>query len=282
MTTLENSILQEYKESLPRQQILSQSDKIKAKILFSLLPLLNWLFPKGNVQRFEKSAKFYLGLIDIDDNDCNPQQKPRMFLYLDLTSKPWYEPCDYEGLKFISDTIEKGAKDIKNEWLNNRSNKHNLVSRFVGSDYYPHLKEDDWGEFMLWDAGKFTKAARSLFPKTVKIVSKLESFMIPFGQVVFLVLKPGVALPPHYDPSNIDITCQLGLIIPENCGIRVGSETRNWTEDKTLFFDHSFEHEVWNKSDKERVVLVFDFYHSELTKLEKVLLWIFGKVFVGY
>ncbi len=53
MTTLENSLLQEYKESLPRQQILSQSDKIKVKILFSLLPLLNWLFPKGNVHRFE-------------------------------------------------------------------------------------------------------------------------------------------------------------------------------------------------------------------------------------
>ncbi len=59
MAILDNSILQEYKESLPRQQILSQSDKIKFKILFSLLLLLNWLFPKGNVHRFETWADRY-------------------------------------------------------------------------------------------------------------------------------------------------------------------------------------------------------------------------------
>ncbi len=243
---------------------------------------MNWLFPKGNVHRFEKSIKFYLGLIDINNDDCNPQQKPKSFLYLDLTSKPWYEPCGYDGLKFISDTLEKGAKDIEDEWSSNRLKKHNLVSRAGSSDLHPNLNEDDWGEFRLWEIGKFTKAARSLFPRTVKILSKLESFMIPFGQIGFVVLKPGVALPPHHDASNIEVTCHLGLIIPENCGIRVGSETRSWAEGQTLFFDHSFEHEAWNKSNKERVVLLLDLYNPELTKIEKFLLWIFGKAFVGY
>ncbi|NJR75450.1 MAG: aspartyl/asparaginyl beta-hydroxylase domain-containing protein [Scytonema sp. CRU_2_7] len=235
MTTLENSILQEYKESLPRQQILSQSDKIKVKIFFLLLTLLIFLFPKGNVHRFEKSLKFYLGLIDINNDDCNPQQKPKEFLYLGLTSKPWYESSDYDVLKFVSNTLTKGAKDIENEWSSNRLNKRRLVSRIRASDLYPSLKEDDWGEFMLWKDGKFTRTARFLFPKTVRIVSSLKPFIIPFGQVVFYVLKPGVAIPPHHDLSNIDVTCQLGLIIPENCAIRVGNETRTWTEGKTLF-----------------------------------------------
>ncbi|MDF5706506.1 MAG: aspartyl/asparaginyl beta-hydroxylase domain-containing protein [Nostoc sp. S4] len=280
MTTLGNSNLQEYKESLPHQQILDESDKIKLKILFSLLALLNLLFPISNVSRFEKSLKFYLGLIDHDN--FNMHQKPKRLLYLGITSKPWYECCDYHALKFISDTLVKGAKDIEDEWSSNYLKKHNLVSRCESSDVHPDLKEDDWGEFVLWKEGKFTKAGRSLFPRTVKIVSKLESFVIPFGQVVFLVLKPGVALPPHHDSSNIDLTCQLGLIIPENCAIRVGNETRSWTEGQTLFFDHSFEHEAWNKSQKERVVLLLDLYHPELTKVEKFLLWFFGKAFVGY
>jgi hypothetical protein len=280
MTELENSMLQEEKKMLQKEQSLSQGNDIKLKILFLLLGFLKWFFPKGNIHRFEKSVKFYFGLIDNDE--FNPQQKPTEFLYLGLTSKPWYEPFEYELLKFISDTLEKGAKDIEGEWLSNRSYKGDLVSRAEPSDRHSSLRDDDWGEFVLWKEGKFTKTAYSLFPKTVEIVSKLESFIIPFGQAVFLVLKPGVTLPPHHDGSNIDVTCQLALVTPENCGIRVGSETRNWTEGKTLFFDHSFEHEAWNKSQQERVILLLDLYHPELTKIEKFLLWFCGKAFLDY
>lgn len=235
MATLENSILQEYKESLPRQQILSQSDKIKVKILFSLLPLLNWLFPKGNVQRFGKSIKFYLGLIYINNDDFNPQQKPKLFLYLGLTSKPWYESDDYDVFKIVTNTLEEGAKDIKSELLMNISHKKEFTPMYDPSDIPiydssdiklpPSYKKNDWVKFLLWEDGNFTQKARYLFPKTVNILSKLGSFINPFEQGYFLVLKPGISLPPHHDATNIDVTCHLGLIIPENCGIRVGSET---------------------------------------------------------
>jgi len=282
MNRRENLILQEYKELLPHHKISSKSDSIKVKILFGLLALLKVFFPRSNVDRFEKSVKFYLGLVDLNNNNLNIEQRPKTFLYLDITSKPWYESYDYEILKFISNTLEKGFKDIKREWLSNRLNKKDLVSRYKLSELYPSLEEDDWGNFILYKEGSFTKAAYSLFPKTVKILSKLKSFIIPFGEAVFLVLKPGVALPPHYDDSNIDVTCQLGLIIPDDCAIRVRRETRGWVEGKTLFFDHSFEHEAWNNSDEERVVLLLDLYHPELTKIEKFLLWIFAKVLAKY
>ena len=281
MNKLEDSISQEYKTSLPHEEISSQSNNLQIKILLGLLALLKLLFPKGSLDRFEKSIKFYLGLIDLDDNNLNLDQKPEIFFYLGLTSKPWYESSDYEILKFISNTLEKGAQDIEEEWLSNRLNKGVLVSRYESSDLYPSLQEDDWGTLILWKkGGGFTKAAYSFFPKTVKILSELKSFIIPFGEAVFLVLKPGVVIPPHHDESNIDITCQLGLIIPDNCAIRVGRETRTWVKGKTLFFDHSFEHEAWNNSDRERVILLIDLYHPELTRIEKLLLWIVEKVFI--
>ncbi|MBE9103654.1 aspartyl/asparaginyl beta-hydroxylase domain-containing protein [Nostoc cf. edaphicum LEGE 07299] len=272
---------QEYKESFQNEQILlPDSDNIKIKIFFLLLKSLIFLFPKSNVQRFEKSLKFYLGLINIDD--CNPQQKPTLFLYLGLPSKPWYEPDDYEVFKIVTNTLEEGAKDIKSELLMNIHNKNNFTPVIDPSDDPIHLlgtdielpashKKDDWSLFRLWLDGKFTQEARYLFPKTVNILSKLKSFIDPFEDVYFLVLKPGVVLPPHHDASNAYITCQLGLIIPENCGIRVGSETRSWTEGKTLFFDQSFEHEAWNKSQKERVVLLVHLRHPELSNLENFL-----------
>lgn len=284
MTNLREN--QGYKESLQNEKILPNSDKLKIKIFFLLLKFLAFLFRKGDVHRFEKSLKFYLGLINIED--CNPQQKPALFLYLGLTSKPWYEPDDYEIFKIVANTLEEGAKDIKSELLMNIHNTNNFTPVIDPSDgsIYQHLtdielpashKKDDWLLFRLWLDGKFTQEARYLFPKTVNILSKLKSFIDPFEDVYFLVLKPGVVLPPHHDTSNTYITCQLGLIIPENCGIRVGSETRSWTEGKALFFDQSFEHEAWNKSQKERVVLLVHLRHPELSKLENFLYEFFYK-----
>lgn len=85
-------------------------------------------------------------------------------------------------------------------------------------------------------------------------------------------MKPGVALPPHRDMINTSLTCHLGIIIPEDCGIKVDSKIRGWMRGKTLFFDDSFEHEAWNKSNQERVVLSFDLSHPEMTDIEKKLL----------
>ncbi|BAZ20910.1 putative aspartyl/asparaginyl beta-hydroxylase [Kalymmatonema gypsitolerans NIES-4073] len=282
---------QEYKQSIQNKKILlSKSEKAKIKIGFSLLKLLNILFAKGNIHRFENSLKFYLGLIDINIDDWNPQQKPTLFLYLGLPSKPWYEPDDYDVFKIVTNTLEEGAKEIKSELLMNISNKNNFLTpvidpssdrstyeQFTDIELPASHKKDDWSLFRLWLDGKFTEEARCLFPKTVNILSKLESFIDPFEDVYFLVLKPGVVLPPHHDPSNTFITCQLGLIIPESCGIRVGNETRSWTEGKTLFFDQSVEHEAWNKSQKERVVLLVHLRHPELSKFENFLYELFRK-----
>jgi len=53
----------------------------------------------------------------------------------------------------------------------------------------------------------------------------------------------------------------LALLIPapaEQCGIRVGSETRHWQEGKALIFDDTFMHEAWNHTGEKRVVLFVD------------------------
>ncbi len=53
----------------------------------------------------------------------------------------------------------------------------------------------------------------------------------------------------------------LGLIVPkqaEQCRIRVGEDIRYWEEGKSLMFDDTFNHEVWNDTDETRVVLFVD------------------------
>jgi aspartyl/asparaginyl beta-hydroxylase (cupin superfamily) len=49
------------------------------------------------------------------------------------------------------------------------------------------------------------------------------------------------------------------LITPYHCALRVGGETRSWTQGQCFIFDDTVEHEAWNRSDSDRVVLMIDF-----------------------
>lgn len=61
----------------------------------------------------------------------------------------------------------------------------------------------------------------------------------------------------------------LPLIIPEDCAIRVGNETRAWSEGECLIFDDSFQHEAWNRSNQSRAVLILEVWNPQLTAVER-------------
>jgi aspartyl/asparaginyl beta-hydroxylase (cupin superfamily) len=92
------------------------------------------------------------------------------------------------------------------------------------------------------------------------------------GAVFFSVLTSGVHIPPHHDATNARITCHLGVLVPDKCAIKVDGDTQEWNEGGCLFFDASFMHEAWNKSDSNRVCLILDLWHPELTQLERLIL----------
>ena len=50
--------------------------------------------------------------------------------------------------------------------------------------------------------------------------------------------------------------------------IRVGNETRAWKQGAVIFFDDSWEHEVWNRCSRERVVLQLVFAHPDLERAD--------------
>jgi aspartyl/asparaginyl beta-hydroxylase (cupin superfamily) len=82
-------------------------------------------------------------------------------------------------------------------------------------------------------------------------------------------LRPGARIPPHHGVLNSRLICHLPLIVPDRCGFRVGNETRAWEEGKLLVFDDSMEHEAWNDSDRDRVVLIFDVWRPELGEADR-------------
>ena len=78
---------------------------------------------------------------------------------------------------------------------------------------------------------------------------------------MFSILSPRKHIEAHRGPYKGVLRYHLGLVVPrekERCRIRVGEDIRHWEEGRSLVFDDTYDHEVWNDTDDLRVVLFVD------------------------
>ncbi|WP_395622935.1 aspartyl/asparaginyl beta-hydroxylase domain-containing protein [Sphingomonas daechungensis] len=132
-------------------------------------------------------------------------------------------------------------------------------------------KSLDWGAFHLWKEGDRIGANCARAPQTAEFVESLPLCRIPgrAPAVFFSILKAGSHIPPHTGVTNVRSIVHLGLIVPDGCGFRVGGETREWREGEAFVFDDTIEHEAWNRSDKDRAVLIIDTWNPHLSEHER-------------
>lgn len=128
----------------------------------------------------------------------------------------------------------------------------------ISPDQYRLAKGKNWKTFVLFGFGQRLEKNTQLTPKTAEIleaVPKLQTAM-------FSILAPGYHIPAHKGVTKGILRSHLGLIIPkdrEQCRIRVDDTITAWKEGEIFVFDDTYEHEVWNDTDEERVILLFDF-----------------------
>ena len=72
--------------------------------------------------------------------------------------------------------------------------------------------------------------------------------------------------------TNTRLTVHLPLIVPGQCAFRVGGETRDWVEGEALVFDDTIEHEAWNDSASDRVILILDTWNPHLSDHERAMI----------
>jgi aspartyl/asparaginyl beta-hydroxylase (cupin superfamily) len=94
-------------------------------------------------------------------------------------------------------------------------------------------------------------------PETTRLIEAIPGLKVAF----FSILAPGKHIPAHRGKHKGLIRYHLALKVPEpreQCRIRVDNEIRHWEEGKSLLFDDTYIHEVWNDTDGYRVVLFLD------------------------
>lgn len=127
-----------------------------------------------------------------------------------------------------------------------------------------------WMQFELFARGRKIPNNCDRAPFTCQLVEGIKSASgCTRGQIKFSLMHPGTHIWAHTGPTNCRIRAHLGLVVPEGTRIRVANDTRTWIPGKFIIFDDSFEHEVFHEGTSIRLVLIVDFWHPELSELQR-------------
>jgi aspartyl/asparaginyl beta-hydroxylase (cupin superfamily) len=263
------SLPDEWRAELRRAESLSQHHRREFEAhLLSCLTRAGFDASAGD--RFAHAVDLLLGKREVFS------QQPRFFYYPELPQ-----------IQFFARQLFPWVSELESEFAAIRSEARAVLD--ANTDFVPYVQREgnrpvfnerglldnsDWGAFFLIKNGVTVEANAARCPRTVAAVAKIPLCRIDkrTPSVLFSLLRPGARIPPHHGFMNARVIAHLPLIVPPNCGLRVGNETRRWSEGEALFFDDSIEHEAWNLSAEPRIVLIFDVWRPELAARERELI----------
>jgi aspartyl/asparaginyl beta-hydroxylase (cupin superfamily) len=244
---------------------LNEADKQK---LASVLSEAKGKYSRSALERLEEAFAIATGSKQ-PDSTGDPSQAGVNFFFPGLTAKPWHDPKDFPMIAKLEQSWGAIRDELKYALDNKRGFQH-YIRRGDDQQNDPNSEvPKEWKALYLKEHTEEFPENRAMCPETVKIIAsepRVENY------VIFSALNPGGHILPHHATYNWTFNIHLGLIVPDNCALRVKDETRRWEEGKCLVFDASFEHEAWNRGNFTRFVLLITTYHPDLTDIEISLL----------
>ena len=202
-------------------------------------------------------------------------QEPRHYFFPGLPQIQFYERAPFPWLEHL----EAATGEIRAELLQVLKQDSAFRPYVESNSRLPHtdaqglLDNPAWSAFYLWQHGELVPENAARCPKTVAAFADVPLAWVKnrSPSVLFSLLRPGAHIPPHTGEVNTRLICHLPLIVPENCSLRVGNETRTVVEGKAWVFDDTIEHEAWNQSRETRVILLFEIWRPELSAEERAM-----------
>ncbi len=202
-------------------------------------------------------------------------QQPRYYFFPELPQVQFYDRNAFPWL----DKVEAATGEIRAELIEVLKDPSKFKPYVQGEPRRPHNEQEGmlnnpaWSAFYLWQEGHVVAENAARCPATMSALADapLSRVKNRSPSVLFSLLRPGARIPPHTGFVNTRLICHLPLIVPRDCGFRVGNETRTPVEGKAWVFDDTMEHEAWNRSDQIRAILLFEVWRPELTQEERSL-----------
>ena len=222
--------------------------------------------PEGRSYRFQQSIAI------MSDRTRIFLQEPTGYYFPELPQIQFYDRTDFDWVP----AIEAATDVIRDELL--------AVMKTGIGDFRPYIRPEpnqprshplfnktEWSALFFCENGKLFEETIERCPETWKAVQAAPLPWIDGWEptVMFSLLRAGTLIPAHTGTHNTRLICHLPLIVPPDCGFRVGNQQREWEEGKLLIFDDTVEHEAWNNSSDDRVVLIFGIWRPELSEQER-------------
>ncbi|MGQ0559724.1 MAG: aspartyl/asparaginyl beta-hydroxylase domain-containing protein [Sphingosinicella sp.] len=210
-------------------------------------------------------------------------QQPTTYFFPRLPQIQFYERDEFSW----AERVEAATDDIRTELQKALDDDVPFKPYFQSRadrpryDFHGLLDNPAWSTLYLFENGGWVEDNAKRFPRTIAAleVVPMPHITIRAPSILFSCLQPGARIAPHNGMINTRLICHLPLIVPKDCGFRVGNEVRQWQPGRLLVFDDTIEHEAWNDSAEDRILLIFDVWRPELTLEERrAVTAIFGAI----
>jgi aspartate beta-hydroxylase len=228
-------------------------------------------FGRTSLGRVERMLRVFLHEEDAAPSD--PRQRPTFLFFPDLPTAP-YLPRDvfpwlagfeaqFPAIRAELDTLLAGDAPARERVFTSTAVEEQNLRGSRGAP--------SWTGHYFYRHGERRDAGHAAAPRTGAALDRLPLCHVrDHGpEVLFSVFTPGTELLPHCGVTNTRVVAHLPLVIPPDAALRVGGETHAWEEGRVVVFDDTYEHEAWNRSARQRVVLIFDLWNPWLTDAER-------------
>lgn len=187
---------------------------------------------------------------------------PQRRVYPGLETRPWFDPAEIP----LAAELERDSEIIREQVL------------ALGGGGFHREAEDirrsgAWDVLFFYERGRRRDEHCRACPAVADAIERHATMRTVTGLAYVSRLRGNTHIAAHRSVTNLRVRCHLGITVPEgDCAIRVGGETRGWQEGRCLVFDDRFDHEAWNHTHEDRIVLVIDLWHPALSRAEIDLL----------
>jgi beta-hydroxylase len=164
----------------------------------------------------------------------------------------FYDPKLFPELE----PLVKNWEAIRDEILN--FEKLNGELKGMSSVNPANVYGGQWTLIYLFSFSRMFHKNRARFPITTSVLDQIPNAVFS----AISVLPAGAEITPHYGDTNGIVRSHLALVVPAphpTIAIKVGDEEMGWKEGEMICFVNVQKHQVWNRSDKRRYVLMVDF-----------------------
>jgi hypothetical protein len=199
------------------------------------------------------------------DDRADAGQRPLVFECPGLTAQPWW-PVPSAIRIAVAETFPAVQREARALLVTNQSKTRH--GSYVSGD----AEDDGWLSTDFVRDGRWQEETCLQCPATVALLKQLPLCECSLSRAYFSTLTAGKSIRPHHGRANVKLRMQLPLYMtpgPDSeathCEMSVGGVSRSYNIGLPHLFDDCFLHEVHNRCSSDRVVLLCDLWHPELS-----------------